>query len=51
MTNLENGLENSSSAEPKQREKPPGALAQLVARDIRIVEGSGSNPLCSTTSD
>jgi hypothetical protein len=25
-----------------------GALAQLVARDIRIVEASGSNPLCST---
>ena len=27
-----------------------GALAQLVARYIRIVEVSGSNPLCSTTS-
>ena len=26
-----------------------GALAQLVARYIRIVEVSGSNPLCSTT--
>ena len=26
-----------------------GALAQLVARDIRIVEVSGSNPLCSTS--
>ena len=25
-----------------------GALAQLVARDIRIVEARGSNPLCST---
>ena len=25
-----------------------GALAQLVARYIRIVEVSGSNPLCST---
>lgn len=24
-----------------------GALAQLVARDIRIVEARGSNPLCS----
>ena len=27
---------------------PYGALAQLVARYIRIVEVSGSNPLCST---
>ena len=27
-----------------------GALAQLVARYIRIVEVSGSNPLCSTKS-
>ena len=27
-----------------------GALAQLVARYIRIVEVSGSNPLCSTNS-
>ena len=26
-----------------------GALAQLVARDIRIVEARGSNPLYSTT--
>ena len=26
-----------------------GALAQLVARDIRIVEVRGSTPLCSTT--
>ena len=26
-----------------------GAIAQLVARYIRIVEVSGSNPLCSTT--
>ena len=25
-----------------------GALAQLVARDIRIVEVRGSTPLCST---
>ena len=29
--------------------QPNGALAQLVARYIRIVEVSGSNPLCSTT--
>ena len=29
--------------------KQHGALAQLVARYIRIVEVSGSNPLCSTT--
>ena len=32
--------------------KPPiirGALAQLVARNVRIVEVRGSNPLCSTT--
>ena len=31
--------------------KPPiirGALAQLVARNVRIVEVRGSNPLCST---
>ena len=28
--------------------KDCGALAQLVARYIRIVEVSGSNPLCST---
>ena len=28
-----------------------GALAQLVARDIRIVEVRGSNPLCSTITD
>jgi hypothetical protein len=28
-----------------------GALAQLVARYIRIVEVSGSNPLCSTKKD
>ena len=28
---------------------PYGALAQLVARDIRIVEVRGSTPLCSTT--
>ena len=28
-----------------------GALAQLVARYIRIVEVSGSNPLCSTIPD
>ena len=34
-TNLEIGLENSSSAEPKQREKPPGALAQLVGQGNR----------------
>ena len=27
---------------------PYGALAQLVARDIRIVEVRGSIPLCST---
>ena len=27
---------------------PNGALAQLVARDIRIVEVRGSTPLCST---
>ena len=27
---------------------PYGALAQLVARDIRIVEVRGSTPLCST---
>ena len=27
--------------------KTYGALAQLVARYIRIVEVSGSNPLCS----
>ena len=27
-----------------------GALAQLVARYIRIVEVTGSNPVCSTTS-
>ena len=26
-----------------------GALAQLVARYIRIVEVTGSNPVCSTT--
>ena len=26
-----------------------GALAQLVARDIRIVEARGSTPLCSTS--
>ena len=26
-----------------------GALAQLVARNVRIVEVRGSNPLCSTT--
>ena len=32
-------------------EKYHGALAQLVARYIRIVEVSGSNPLCSTTRD
>ena len=25
-----------------------GALAQLVARNVRIVEVRGSNPLCST---
>ena len=25
-----------------------GALAQMVARDIRIVEVRGSTPLCST---
>ena len=30
------------------RENHHGALAQLVARYIRIVEVSGSNPLCST---
>ena len=30
---------------------PYGALAQLVARDIRIVEVRGSTPLCSTTRD
>ena len=39
---------------PRARQSPEltlrdGALAQLVARDIRIVEVSGSNPLCSTT--
>ena len=28
---------------------PYGALAQLVARDIRIVEVRGSTPLCSTS--
>ena len=28
---------------------PYGALAQLVARYIRIVEVTGSNPVCSTT--
>ena len=27
---------------------PNGALAQMVARDIRIVEVRGSTPLCST---
>ena len=26
-----------------------GALAQLVARYIRIVEVTGSNPVCSTS--
>ncbi len=26
-----------------------GALAQLVARNVRIVEVRGSNPLCSIT--
>ncbi len=30
---------------------PYGALAQLVARDIRIVEVRGSTPLCSTTAE
>ena len=34
---------------PRERlGKTYGALAQLVARYIRIVEVSGSNPLCST---
>ena len=40
---------------PQQYDEPAqkittkfGALAQLVARYIRIVEVSGSNPLCST---
>ena len=28
-----------------------GALAQLVARYIRIVEVTGSNPVCSTKTD
>ena len=28
-----------------------GALAQLVARDIRIVEVRGSTPLCSTSQE
>ena len=28
-----------------------GALAQLVARNVRIVEVRGSNPLCSTTTE
>jgi hypothetical protein len=40
---------NSSSQSKNSEENHHGALAQLVARYIRIVEVSGSNPLCSTT--
>ena len=32
----------------KIRREYLGALAQLVARYIRIVEVTGSNPVCST---
>ena len=31
-----------------ERAKQHGALAQMVARYIRIVEATGSNPVCST---
>ena len=31
--------------------KSIGALAQLVARNVRNVEVTGSNPVCSTTKD
>ena len=40
---------NSDAIIAERQSRCYGALAQLVARYIRIVEVSGSNPLCSTT--
>ena len=44
----QNDGKNTIEASPNTGENHHGALAQLVARYIRIVEVSGSNPLCST---
>ena len=45
----ESGYRRAGKRQDDPAKHNHGALAQLVARYIRIVEVSGSNPLCSTS--